>query len=181
MAGALPKGSLKGRPVPLRGCYSQRSEESRLTHCLWTARPGAAKGLALPAASAPPEKSRTPRRPVDSRPARAHNGLTMICRIWHGWTIPADAEAYEALLKGEILVGIQDRRIAGFRGIQLLRRSLGDEVEFVTIMWFDSMEAVRAFAGEAYENAVVPPNARLLLSRFDERSHHYEVKTDMVD
>ncbi len=104
----------------------------------------------------------------------------MICRIWHGWTIPADAEAYEALLKGEILGGIQDRRIAGYRGIQLLRRSLGDEVEFVTIIWFDTMEAVRTFAGEDYEKAVVPPQARLLLSRFDERSQHYEVSTEMM-
>ena len=104
----------------------------------------------------------------------------MICRIWHGWTLPADAEAYETLLKGEILGGIQDRRIAGYRGIQLLRRSLGDEVEFVTIIWFDTMEAVRTFAGEDYETAVVPPNARLLLSRFDDLSQHYEVRTDMT-
>ena len=104
----------------------------------------------------------------------------MICRIWHGWTIPADAEAYEALLKGEILVGIQHRRIAGYSGIQLLRRSLGDEVEFVTIMWFNSMAAVRTFAGEDYERAVVPPKARVLLSRFDERSQHYEVSAEMM-
>ena len=105
----------------------------------------------------------------------------MICRIWHGWTAPADAEAYEALLKSEILTGIQDRRIAGYRGINLLRRTVGDEVEFVTIMWFDSVDAVRTFAGEDYEKAVVPPKARLLLSRFDERSQHYDVKTEMTD
>jgi heme-degrading monooxygenase HmoA len=105
----------------------------------------------------------------------------MICRIWHGWTAPADADAYEALLKSEILTGIRDRRIAGYRGIQLLRRSLADEVEFVTIMWFDSVDAVRTFAGEDYEKAVVPPKARLLLSRFDERSQHYDVKTEMTD
>ena len=105
----------------------------------------------------------------------------MICRIWHGWTSPSDADAYEALLKSEILTGIRDRRIAGYRGIQLLRRSLGDEVEFVTIMRFDSVDAVRTFAGEDYERAVVPPKARLLLSRFDERSQHYDVKTEMMD
>jgi antibiotic biosynthesis monooxygenase (ABM) superfamily enzyme len=105
----------------------------------------------------------------------------MICRIWHGWTAPADADAYEALLKSEILIGIQDRRIAGYRGIQLLRRSLGDEVEFVTVMWFDSVEAVRTFAGDDYQEAVVPPKARLLLSRFDERSQHYEVRTETMD
>jgi len=102
----------------------------------------------------------------------------MISRIWHGWTTSANADAYEALLKSEIFVGIQEREIAGYRGIHLLRRDLGNEVEFVTIMWFDSLDAVRAFAGENYEVAVVPPKARMLLSHFDERSQHYEVKTE---
>lgn len=100
----------------------------------------------------------------------------MISRVWHGWTSPANAQAYESLLKSEIFVGIRNRRIGGYRGIQLFRRALGDEVEFVTVMWFDSIEAVRAFAGEDYETAVVPPQARALLSRFDERSQHYEVR-----
>jgi hypothetical protein len=100
----------------------------------------------------------------------------MISRIWHGWTAPANADAYEELLRSEIFVGIQNREIGGYRGIHLLRRDVGDEVEFVTIMWFDSIEAVRAFAGEDYEVAVVPPKARALLSRFDAGSQHYQVE-----
>jgi heme-degrading monooxygenase HmoA len=100
----------------------------------------------------------------------------MISRIWHGWTSPGNADAYEALLKSEIFVGIRDRQIAGFRGIQLFRRELDAEVEFVTVMWFDSLDAVRTFAGEDYEVAVVPPKARTLLARFDARSQHYEVR-----
>ena len=103
----------------------------------------------------------------------------MISRVWHGWTTPANADAYESLLKSEIFQGIQDRQIAGYRGIHLLRRDLENEVEFVTIMWFDSIDAVRAFAGDDYEAAVVPPKARALLSRFDARSQHYEVKVEM--
>jgi heme-degrading monooxygenase HmoA len=103
----------------------------------------------------------------------------MISRVWHGWTTPANADAYEALLQSEIFIGIQNRQIAGFREIQLFRRSLDAEVEFVTVMWFDSLEAVRVFAGEDYEVAVVPAKARTLLSRFDARSQHYEVKADM--
>jgi heme-degrading monooxygenase HmoA len=99
----------------------------------------------------------------------------MIGRIWHGWTTPANADTYESLLKDEIFVGIQDRQIMGYRGIHLLRRDLGDEIEFVTIMWFDSIDAVRAFAGEDYEVAVVPPAARAVLSHFDARSQHYEM------
>ena len=100
----------------------------------------------------------------------------MICRIWHGWTTPANADVYEALLKEEIFVGIENRQIAGFHSIQLLRRDLGDEVEFVTSMLFDSLDAVRAFAGDDYELAVVPPRARAVLSHFDARSQHYEVR-----
>ena len=105
----------------------------------------------------------------------------MIGRIWHGWTAPENADAYEALLKREIFVGIQGRAIAGYRGINLFRREVGVEVEFVTIMWFDSLEDVRAFAGEDYEVAVVPPKARALLAHFDARSQHYEVKADWKD
>ncbi len=100
----------------------------------------------------------------------------MIGRIWHGWTSPDKADAYEALLQEEIFVGIKGRRIPGFREIQLFRRNLGPEVEFITIMWFDSLDAVRTFAGEDYEQCVVPPKARAILSRFDERSQHYEVR-----
>ncbi len=100
----------------------------------------------------------------------------MISRIWHGWTSPDNADKYEALLKEEIFVGIQNRQIRGFRNIQLLRRNVGEEIEFVTIMLFESLEAVREFAGEDYEVAVVPEKARALLSHFDERSQHYEVR-----
>lgn len=104
----------------------------------------------------------------------------MISRIWHGYTSQANADAYEALLKNEIFTGIKNRRIKGYKGIQLFRRNLGTEVEFITVMWFESIDAVRVFAGEDYEAAVVPPNARLLLSRFDARSQHYEVKAEMT-
>src|SRR5512135_3029259 len=100
----------------------------------------------------------------------------MISRIWHGWTSPGNADKYEMLLKEEIFVGIQNRKIRGFKSIQLLRRDAGTEVEFVTIMLFDSLEAVRQFAGEDYEAAVVPEKARAVLSHFDARSQHYEVR-----
>jgi hypothetical protein len=104
----------------------------------------------------------------------------VIGRIWHGWTTAANADAYERLLKDEIFPGIAARTIPGYRGIQLLRGPAGvNEVEFVTLMSFDSWEAVRAFAGEDYERAYVPSKARALLSRFDERSQHYEVRASL--
>ncbi|MBM2815050.1 MAG: antibiotic biosynthesis monooxygenase [Ignavibacteria bacterium] len=100
----------------------------------------------------------------------------MITRIWHGYTSFDNADTYEHLLKREIFTGIENRKIEGYKGIQLLRRQLENETEFITIMWFDSLESVKAFAGEEYETAVVPKAARLLLSRFDEKSQHYEVR-----
>lgn len=106
----------------------------------------------------------------------------MISRIWHGYTTPQNADTYETLLKEEIFTAIQGRQIRGFQGIQLFRRELGSEVEFITVMWFDDFDAVREFAGEDYEVAVVPPEARQVLARFDERSQHYEVReVRMVD
>jgi heme-degrading monooxygenase HmoA len=100
----------------------------------------------------------------------------LICRIWHGWTTPENAEAYDALLREEIFQGISARKLDGYLGIDLLRRELSGIDEFVTIMWFESLDAVRAFAGNDYERAVVPPAARKLLLRFDERSAHYDVR-----
>jgi antibiotic biosynthesis monooxygenase (ABM) superfamily enzyme len=100
----------------------------------------------------------------------------MICRIWHGWTTRANADRYEHLLRTEIFHGIAGRAIPGYDGIELLRRRDGELEEFVTMMRFDSLDAVRTFAGEDYEVAVVPPAARALLERFDARSAHYDVR-----
>jgi len=103
----------------------------------------------------------------------------MISRIWHGWTTPENADAYETLLHTEIFPSISGRNIAGYRGINLLRREVGDEVEFITIMWFDSLDAVRTFAGGDHKKSYVPAEARAVLSRFDEHSQHYEVKAEI--
>lgn len=103
----------------------------------------------------------------------------MISRIWHGYTSLNNADAYENLLKKEGFVGISGRNIKGYKGIQLLRRNLENEVEFITIMRFESLEAVRLFAGEDYEKAVVPKEAQKLLSRFDSLAQHYDVRREI--
>jgi heme-degrading monooxygenase HmoA len=96
----------------------------------------------------------------------------VIARIWHGWTEPENADAYEQLLLGEVLPGIGE--IGGFAGFELLRgEEANGEVPFVTVTFFESFDAVRAFAGEDYERAVVLPEAQRLLKRYDERSQHY--------
>ncbi|MDP9019100.1 MAG: antibiotic biosynthesis monooxygenase [Candidatus Eremiobacteraeota bacterium] len=97
----------------------------------------------------------------------------MITRIWRGWTSPENADAYERLLLEEIFPGIESKGLAGYLGISLLRRALEGEVEFNTIMWFESLDSVREFAGHDYETAVVPPKPRALLARFDAKSQHF--------
>ena len=99
----------------------------------------------------------------------------MICRIWRGWTTPANADAYESVVRGDVIPGIEAMDIAGFRHIDLMRRDLGDEVEFVTLMWFDDIESVKAFVGEDYEVSHVPAAARAVLAHHDDRSAHFEV------
>lgn len=100
----------------------------------------------------------------------------MISRLWRGWTAPDDADTYEELLRSTIFPGIMARKIPGFRRIELSRRELGSEVEFLTVMWFASWDAVKAFAGPDWEGAVVPPAARTVLARFDDKARHYEVR-----
>lgn len=99
----------------------------------------------------------------------------MISRIWHGYATHSKAAAYETLLKEEVFEAIKGKNIHGFKGMQLLKKRNGNEVEFVTIMSFDDLEAVKQFAGENYEKAYVPAAAREILSRFDEKAEHYEL------
>jgi heme-degrading monooxygenase HmoA len=99
----------------------------------------------------------------------------MIARIWHGYTTFENADSYEHLLREEIFEGIKNKEMHGFKSIQLFRRNINDQTEFITLMMFDSIEAVKAFAGEQYEVAVVPEKARKLLTSFDATSQHYEV------
>ena len=99
----------------------------------------------------------------------------MIARIWYRWTKPEDAKAYEKLLCDEIFPSIAARKIAGYRGAELLICEDGDEVEFVTLLRFDSMDAVKEFAGAEYRKPVVF-NAEALITRM-EKVWHYRVAT----
>jgi heme-degrading monooxygenase HmoA len=99
----------------------------------------------------------------------------VICRLWRGWTSQDNAEAYERIVRGQVIPGIEARRIPGFRSFDLVRRERDHDVEFMTLMWFDSMDAVKAFVGQDYELAHVPAQAQAMLADFDKRAVHYEV------
>jgi heme-degrading monooxygenase HmoA len=99
----------------------------------------------------------------------------VIARVWHGWTTAEDADGYESHLKPELLPGLS--KVAGFRGSFLLRREVGDEVEFITMILWNSLESVKAVAGEDYEKAIIPDERKKYLKRFDEKAAHFEVIT----
>ena len=101
----------------------------------------------------------------------------MIARIWHGWTSKSDAVTYEKMLREEIFPDIAGRKIEGYRGAELFIREDDEhsEVEFVTLLRFDSMDAVKEFAGEDERRPVIYPGAEPLLIRMDGRSQHYRV------
>lgn len=99
----------------------------------------------------------------------------MICRMWHGYTTHANADAYERVVRGIVIPGIEARSIPGFISIDLMKRSLEDEVEFITVMWFESEQAIVSFVGDDVTVSHVPPQAQAVLARFDERSQHYVV------
>jgi antibiotic biosynthesis monooxygenase (ABM) superfamily enzyme len=98
----------------------------------------------------------------------------MIARIWHGWTKPKDAKAYEELLRDEIFPNIAARNISGYRGAELFIREDGDEVEFVTLLRFDSMDAVKEFAGADASEPVIFPKAEPLIARM-KTARHYRI------
>lgn len=104
----------------------------------------------------------------------------MISRIWHGWTTHENAEAYETILKTEVMHEIEGKQVGGFKEIKLLKRPHETEVEFITIMLFESLEDIKKFAGEDYEKAFVPEVAQAILTRFDAHSQHYEVRHELT-
>jgi antibiotic biosynthesis monooxygenase (ABM) superfamily enzyme len=99
----------------------------------------------------------------------------MIIRYWRAWTAPKNADAFEGILRRTVFPGIAARDLPGYHGAYLLRRETGCEVEFATLMLFESIDDVRAFVGGDYEAAVVTPAAREAVSRFDERALHFDL------
>ena len=97
-----------------------------------------------------------------------------IKRIWHGWTTRENAEEYRNLLHNNVFPGIEKKNIPGYQSIELMRRDHEDEVEFVTIMTFDTLQNVIDFQGEDYARCYVPDAAQLVLKRWDKYSEHYE-------
>jgi heme-degrading monooxygenase HmoA len=110
------------------------------------------------------------KRVVHTRSGYVHHDV--LARTWRGWTTRENADAYERFLRGSLVP--QMRCLNGFRGAHILRRDFADEVEFVTVSMFESLDAVRAFAGDDYETPVIEPEAERLLARYERRAVHYD-------
>ena len=103
----------------------------------------------------------------------------MVARIWHGFTTFENAGWYEKFFKTEFMPTVEKKTIPGYRKFQLLKKEEPGEVSFITIMWFDTIEQIKAFAGEDYEKSVVHPTAQALLKRYDSRSQHFELSYEL--
>lgn len=99
----------------------------------------------------------------------------MICRLWRGWTTIENADAYQHIVHTQVIPEIESRNIAGFLHIDLMKRSCEHEIEFQTLMWFESLSSIVEFIGNDYTVSHVPEQARAVLKRFDEHAAHYEV------
>ena len=100
----------------------------------------------------------------------------MVCRMWHGWASLENADAYDSYLKDELFPRLKrELEPRGYRGFHVLTIRRHEEVEFVTLVWFESLEAVKSFAVANYEVAVLSDKARKLVSHFDPRCEHYEL------
>lgn len=98
-----------------------------------------------------------------------------IKRVWHCWTTKEKAESYQHILQNEVIPGIEAKNIPGLKKFEILRVELANEVEFVTVITFDSLDNVIAFQGEDYQKAYVPDVAQKVLKRWDLEALHYSL------
>lgn len=106
----------------------------------------------------------------------------MICRMWKGYVSPRNTPLYERYLREELFPHLQETIAAqGYRGYHILTRDVGGETEFTTLVWFTSIEAIRAFAGDGFDRAVLTEKARSLVSHGEEFATHHELAADSFD
>jgi hypothetical protein len=107
------------------------------------------------------------------------DGTATVARIWRGWTTVENADAYEAVVNGQVLPAIFDRSIPGLVGAHLMRADMveNEEVEFTTVMWFENLDSVKNFMGDDYQRSHVPEDAQAVLKRFDARAKHFRILT----
>jgi heme-degrading monooxygenase HmoA len=102
----------------------------------------------------------------------------MVARHWRGWTKPEHADDYEEHLRSRVLPGLKS--LTGYQGGYVLRHNRPDEVEFLVVNFFESLAAVKRFAGGDYTTPVFEPEAKRLLCRIENFATHYEVRVKSI-
>ncbi|MET2985328.1 antibiotic biosynthesis monooxygenase [Aureibaculum conchae] len=108
-----------------------------------------------------------------------HN-KSKIIRTWKGWTTLENASIYENMLINEVFPTVKRNGVTGLEKVSISTRNKTDEVEFFLTLQFNSLDAVKSFAGEDYKHAYIPENAKQVLKRYDKTAEHYELKEELV-
>lgn len=108
------------------------------------------------------------------------NSKSKIIRTWRGWTSIENASRYEDMLFNEVFPTVKKNGVTGLEKVSISTKNKKDEVEFFLVLQFKSLDAVKSFAGENYENAYIPDNAKQVLKRYDKTAEHYELKGELV-
>jgi hypothetical protein len=107
------------------------------------------------------------------------NPKNKIIRTWKGWTSLENALFYENMLVQEVFPAVKRKGVEGLEKVSISTKEKTDEVEFFLVLQFDSLESVKMFAGEDYERAYIPDNAKQVLSRYEETADHFELKEEL--
>ena len=108
------------------------------------------------------------------------NKKSTIIRTWKGWTTLENAPIYEKMLITEVFPSVKKKGVDGLEKVSISTRRIKDEVEFFLVLQFDSLNAVKTFAGENYETAYIPENAHRILKRYDKTAEHFELKEELM-
>ena len=108
------------------------------------------------------------------------NNKSKIIRTWRGWTTIKNASIYEDMLTNEVFPTVKKNGVTGLEKVSISTKNINHEVEFFLILQFDSLDAVKSFAGEKYNDAYIPDNAKQVLKRYDKTAEHYELKGELI-
>jgi len=102
-----------------------------------------------------------------------------IIRTWKGWTLLENAQTYEDMLTKKVFPSVKQRGVDGLEKVNVSTAQHRDEVEFLIVLQFESLDAVKQFAGEDYEKAFIPDYAKQVLTRYDDTAEHFILKAEL--
>ena len=108
------------------------------------------------------------------------NKKNKIIRTWKGWTTLENAPIYEDMLINEVFPKVKRKGVEGLEKVSISTMKKKDEMEFFLVLQFDSLDSVKIFAGENFEQAYIPDNAKRVLTRYDKTAQHFTLKEELI-